>query len=370
LGKQYLSTIPPGQPAGWNGRILVARTFRFWLKKRGARRTGSPLAGSVGEAVFFALQFLLGSISLAAVITSQVLHPTPNIYRPGEYGFWLMVLVMVSFVVMGGAGVLFTAFRAGASAERRSAIVKQASGIDLISNALPSTQSFPCVPRDAHLRNSPGVVLAYRLPSAQIPGWRLTVATLVFLILTAVVSALGVIVVNQHLAGRPDWFLTLFVVPLAMMDAWSVRYFFMELSAHARYGQTCVEISHHPLHPNHDYEIFVSQSGRFSFPSFSVSLVCEEEASYSQGTDIRAEKRVVFKEEILRRESVRIDAGSPFEVTGTLSVPDSAMHSFQSGHNAVRWKLVVTGTSAKRQTMSRSFPVIVQPESKDAQPVT
>ena len=38
----------------------MARGFRYYGKKRGHRRTGSPAWGSVGEAVFFAVLLLLG----------------------------------------------------------------------------------------------------------------------------------------------------------------------------------------------------------------------------------------------------------------------------------------------------------------------
>lgn len=344
----------------------MARIFRPWQKKRGSRRTGSRLAGSVGEALFFGTLFLLGSISLAVVITSQIRNPTPELYEPG-YGFWLMLVVMASFVLLGGGGVILTALQTGASIERRSALVKKAAGIDLLSEALPSSQAHPNVPRDADLTNSPGVTLSFRLPTAQMPVWRLAVATMVFLLLTAVTSTVCVFVVNHHLARSPDWFLTLFAVPLLIANFWAVKYFFTELTIHARYGPTCVEISHHPLRPNSECEIFVSQAGRFSLPSLTVALVCEEEATYSQGTDIRTEVRVVHDKEIFRQEDIRIDAGTPFEALGRLSIPDGAMHSFQSGHNAVRWKLVVRGVSTRGAAMVRTFPVLVYPESTNGQ---
>ncbi len=336
--------------------------LRLWQKKRGDRRTGSRLAGSVGEAVFFGILFLLGSISLTAVITSQVLHPTPEVYKPG-FGFWLMVLVMASFAIIGGMGVAWTAWHAGASAERRSALVKHAAEMDLISEAMPSSQAYPNIPRDNYVTNSPGVELSYRLPTAEAPTWRLALATLIFLTLTGVTSVMGVVVVKQHLIGTPEWFLTLFVVPLVIATLWSVKYFFRELRAQTRFGPTCVEISDHPLRPNAVCEIFVSQAGRLSLSTLVLSLVCEEEATYSQGTDIRTETRVVYEQEVLRERDIRIEDGTPFKSQGKLRVPGGAMHSLQSGHNAIRWKLVIRGHSERSGILTRSFPVIVYPES-------
>ncbi|HUG68230.1 MAG TPA: hypothetical protein VMM76_10790 [Pirellulaceae bacterium] len=338
----------------------MARTFRLWQKKRGGRRTGSRLAGSVGEAVFFGILFLLGAISLTAVITSQAMNPTPEIYRPG-FGFWLMVLVMASFALIGGSGVVWTAVCAGTSAERRSALVKHATGMELISDAMPTSLEFPNVPRDTFLTNSPGVKLKYRLPTEQSNIWRLGLSALIFLVSTGVTSVLIVIVVNEYLAGTTDWFLTLFTVPLIVVNMWAVRYFFSELRSQTRFGPTCIEISNHPLHPNSECEIFVSQAGRLSLKSLVLSLVCEEEATYSQGTDIRTETRVVSRQEVLRQESTRIEDGAPLECHGTLAVPERVMHSMQSGHNAIRWKLTIVGKSERSGTMRRSFPVIVYP---------
>jgi hypothetical protein len=338
----------------------VARTFRLWQKKRGDRRTGSRLAGSVGEAVFFGVLFLLGTISLSTVITSQIMNPTPEVYKPG-FGFWLMVLVMASFALIGGIGIVWTALHAGTSAERRSALVKHAAGIDIISDAMPTSLQYPNVPRDAYLTNSPGVKLKYRLPTEQAPVWRLALSAAILLLLTIITLVLCVITVNQHLSGRPDWFLTLFATPLIIMNLWAVRYFFSELRVQTRFGPTCVEISDHPLRPNHDCEIFVTQAGRLSLVSLVLSLVCEEEATYSQGTDIRTETRVVSRHEIFRQESTRIEDGAPLECSGTLRVPREAMHSMQSGNNAIRWKLVIRGKSERSGKMKRSFPVIVYP---------
>ena len=42
----------------------MARSFRFYEKKRGNRRTGSRVVGSVGEVVFFAAFLVLGCVWL------------------------------------------------------------------------------------------------------------------------------------------------------------------------------------------------------------------------------------------------------------------------------------------------------------------
>jgi hypothetical protein len=341
------------------GRI-VTRIFRVWEKKRGHRHTGSRLVGSAGEALFFGLLFVLGSVCLASVITSQVVHPTPELYTPG-FGFWLMVLVLTSFVVIGGGGVVYTVIQLGASVERRSALVRRAAGIDLIRDALPTVKEFPTIPRDVHLTNSPGVTLAFRLPVFQSSAWKLWFATLFCLTLSGLTSVLIVVAVNSHLLRDPEWFLTILLIPLIASNVWAVVHFAREFWRQARVGPTCVEISDHPLRPGREYAIFLSQAGRTSFGFLELSLICAEEATYHQGTDIRRETRVVFEQCVFRRQSVRIDRRSPFEIKLGTVIPDQAMHSFQSAHNAVHWKLVVRGQPDMGRAFERSFPVIVYP---------
>ena len=51
----------------------MARMFRWYQKKRGSRRTGSRMLGSVGEAIFFAFLLLIGGITLSAMIFTLVI---------------------------------------------------------------------------------------------------------------------------------------------------------------------------------------------------------------------------------------------------------------------------------------------------------
>jgi hypothetical protein len=340
----------------------VARIFRFLVKKRGARRTGSRLVGTVGEAMFFGVLFFLGSASLAALITDQFLNPNPQILAPG-FGFWVLVLVLATFVLVGGGGVVYTVLHVGASAERRSALVKRAANLDLIGNGSRPRVEYPGIPNSENLTNSPGVLLSFRLPISQSPGGRLLATMIVFLLLTGVTTVLGVIALQEHRTQRPDWFLTGFVGILVALDAWVTGLFLRQIWRQTRLGPTCVEVSHHPLRPGVQYAIFLSQYGRVSLDSLRMSLVCEEEATYRQGTDVRTESQAVHEQLIFSRGGIRIDPATPFELQEVVSVPRQAMHSFQSGHNAVRWKLVVKAESENWPMFVRSFPVLVYPAS-------
>jgi hypothetical protein len=340
----------------------------LWGKKRGARRTGSRLLGSLGEALFFGFLFLLGSVSLAVLAASWLRDPTPGLFTDGfgSWLIWLLLAVFASFVLIGGGGVIYTVVQVGASAERRSALAKRAAEIDLTSDGAPKAKMYPNIPSDANLTNSPGITLAYRLPIAKSPVWRLSAAAAFCLAWNGGASALLALAINNHLAGRPEWFLSISVVCFLAVGLWSVYYFAKQLLIHTGVGPSSVEISDHPLRPGGRYEVFLAQAGRLSVRSLEVLLVCDEETTYRQGTDIRTEARSVHQQQVFLRENFKIEAGFPFEHRGQLHVPETVMHSFQSDHNAVYWKLVVKGEVEAWPPFVRTFPVIVHPASNGA----
>jgi hypothetical protein len=59
-------------PGTW-GEFALARTFRWYQKKRGNRRTGSQTLGSASEAAFFAFFLLIGGIGITFMILDWVI---------------------------------------------------------------------------------------------------------------------------------------------------------------------------------------------------------------------------------------------------------------------------------------------------------
>jgi hypothetical protein len=70
--------------------------------------------------------------------------------------------------------------------------------------------------------------------------------------------------------------------------------------------------------------------------------------------------------QIFQQADFRIEPGVPYERPLSFAIPHSAMHSFQSSHNAVNWKLVVSGLAEGWPPFQRSFPIIVYPERQAA----
>jgi hypothetical protein len=329
-------------------------------KKRGDRRTGSNLVGSVGEAVFYGALFLLGVTALAALLTAHVVQPATAWYAVG-FGFWCVVLVLTSFVILGGTGVLWAALRIGFSAERRSAMAQSANRIDLVREAVPQPKDLPTLPSHEGLINSPGTELAFRLPASNPTGWRLLATTIFALLWNAVGCVLFVIATRGWLDGNVNWFLTFFFIPYLAICGGSVYFVLRQIWIDAGMGPTAVEICSHPLLPGRQYQLHLSQSGHIKVRSLSLWLTCDEEVTYHQGTDIRHEVRSVYQEQLYERADFDIEPGLPFHTACTLSIPMTAMHSFQSEHNAVHWWLVVRGSLAYWPQFERRFPIIVYP---------
>lgn len=345
----------------------MRRRFRLWQKKRGDRRTGSRLLGNLGEILFFAIVFLLGAVSMTGLFVAQFNVSTAQDIRLG-FGFWVMVLVLASFLLIGGGGFLYALLEVGTSAERRSALARRAANLDLLSEARRHSLEYPTLPSDHDLVNSPGIKLAYRLPTTQSPLWQLSAAGIFCLLWNGLAAVLIVLAVNRLIADRPDWSLNLLIVPFLAVGAWSLRHFLRQIITLTALGPTIVEISEPVLRPGESCEVFVSQGGHLVIQSLALSLVCDEEATYHQGTDLRVDRHRVFERDVFQEDKVAMEPGRPFERTVTVHIPLTAMHSFQSPHNRVLWHLVVRGQPEGRPPLEVAFPLIIYPPTTPAAP--
>jgi hypothetical protein len=273
----------------------------------------------------------------------------------------LIVLAASSSIVLGGGGLIWSAVRLGTSVERRSAMARRASEIDLIHDAAPRPRNYPTLPPIDGLMNSPGIELAYRLPAAYSPGWQLLATTIFAMLWNSLVCVLTVSLISNHVAGRHEWLLTVLLLPFWFVCYWSVRAFLQLVMVHSGTGQTTVEISELPLVPGRDCQAVLSQQGNMTMRVLRLCLVCEEEATFTQGTDIRTEVREVSREVCFERRNFRIEPGASVSNACTVTVPAAAMHSFLSPHNAVRWKLIVQGEAENWPPFERGFPVVVFP---------
>jgi energy-coupling factor transporter transmembrane protein EcfT len=320
------------------------------------------LIGSVSEASFFAVLLIIGASLLGLMLLAQ--YGVEIAFLPQFIGwsFWLMILVLVSFTMIGGGGLLYALLHMGTSAERRSDLANRAAaGMERLQEGPPPKKEYPNIPHDENLTNSPGISLAYRLPIAQTSLWRLAVAGTFCLACLVATLVLATVSLPSLVGEEPQWLLAIFSLLLAALGAWSISYFLRQWMSGAGVGATSFEISDHPLHPGGEYEFFLSQQGRLRLRSLSVSLICVEQAVYRQGTDVRTESGRVAEIEIFRSQDIHIQPAAPFEHQGTFTTPTDAMHSFQSRNNSVLWKIHVQGEIEQWPTFERSYPIIMHP---------
>jgi hypothetical protein len=285
--------------------------------------------------------------------------------RAVAYAAWAMLLLPISFIIIGTSGLGYSVVTWGKSAERRAALgqqAEQAVQLDLFDEeAAEEAIEYPQIPRDGNLTNSPGVKLAYRLPVASAHGWALFGLTIGAAAWITMVACFAVRSVNGFRQGEPNWLLTLLLLPFAAAGIGLVRLCIRRLLQVTGIGPTCVEISDHPLLPGRTYRVSISQAGHLRVNALELALVCEERATYQQGTNTRTDTRRVFEQSLLRREAFQIMPAQPYEAEADLAVPVDAMHSFRGKHNEVLWQLVVRGDVARWPGYRREFPVVVYP---------
>jgi hypothetical protein len=345
-----------------NTLLLMRPLLRLWGKKRGGRMSGWWFVGSLGEALFFACFFLIGIVCFTTIVAWQFVSPNTQVVRIG-YGFWLLTSVSAAFVVLGAVGFWYRVLKVATSDEHREVIAKH--GIVPRPKQMHNrTVLPPTVPLLAPFIDSPGVKLAFRLP-CEWPGTASLIATGLFAMLwNAMIAIFAVYAILGFLQGQIQYRLLLLIIPGIYIGLRSGQLFFRSYVQALGIGSTTVEIEDLPLIAGQKYKLLLVQYGRLVIKKLSIRLVCEEESTYHFGTDIRTERQVVRQQQILDQGRTRIDWGRPLEVECEIQVPSDAMHSFQSLHNAIHWKIIVEGEANRWPSYCRSFPVVVYPHAR------
>jgi hypothetical protein len=336
----------------------MAPRLRIFVKKRGQRRTGSRWLGTLAIAALDVSLVVLGAAGLYWLLAHFLLA------EDGPHGWvaWSALVIPIAPIVYGITDLAVVVWRSLASSERRAAVVQMASDWELPGiSPQPDRPSLPAVPPIDAVVDSPGVRLMYRLPSDAVSGQLSLALAAVAIVWNSLVAGFVIQVVRQHWAGEPNWLLTWLVAPFVFAGAWTIYALVRQILLTSGTGATLLEIAEHPLYPGQRYEAFLSQTGRLQVRWYQVQLICEEQATFQQGTDTRKATAVVHRETMLSERKFTIPPGGAFETHFTISIPATAMHSFTAAHNAVSWMLVVRGRMARWPEFERRFPLYVYP---------
>lgn len=287
--------------------------------------------------------------------------PSKAVLVRGFSWAYLFILIPLVFLAVGGGGIYYSLW-GGKKARREKVEAGSAAefGGDAGHGTTAGVEQYPTVP-DGDLSDSPGTTLKYQLAASMSPGYALLGILFAALFWNGITSIFVGIAVKSHLDRRPEWFLTIFIIPFVLIGLVLILAFFRQLLVTTGIGRTAAEISDHPLRPGGSYQVWVSQSGNLQVNDFRVLLVCEEEASYRQGTSTRTETKRVYESEVFRNEAFEIQKGLTYEAKCDVRVPTEAMHSFEGGHNKIHWKLLVKGDVAGWPDFDRNFKLVVVP---------
>jgi hypothetical protein len=337
----------------------MASRLRIFLKKRGSRRTGARWQGLFIEGLLAIALILIGLYGLYWLVDRIFWAKGVGL----GWWLWIVMIIPASLVAYGTTNLVQLLWHGTVSSERRAAVVQKAAEWELpVGPASPGHPILPAVPSIDAVVDSPGVQLAYRLPIDAASGWLSFTMAFVCLGWITLVGILFVFdVIGRGSSDPRSWLLTWFMVPFVLAGVWTLVALGRQLLLTAAIGATRLEISHHPLVPGGNYQGFVSQTGRLHFRWFQVQLVCEEQAIYQQGTDTRRATMRVHRSTAFSQRKFDISPRQAFAAEFSFTVPDGAMHSFVSTHNAVMWSLVVRGRMARWGDLGRRFPVYVYP---------
>lgn len=282
--------------------------------------------------------------------------------RGVSWWLWLALLIPVALILFGALRMAVEFFRWNASPERLSQtrlLVPGSTTTEVITGQ-PGVK-FPSLPRDDNITNSPGTHLAYRLP-INISSWVMLAAVLgVTLFWNGTLLVFAIICIRDWTQGQGSWFLTIFLVPFALIGVLMVGLLVRAALVTFGVGPTHVEISQHPWRAGGEYEIWFSQSGKLTLEHLIVELVCEESVTFRQGTDTRTERCIVHRQTLFERRDFVIPETAPLEEQVACRIPPTAMHSFEAASNEIQWKIMVRADIVAWPNFERSFSIIVQP---------
>jgi hypothetical protein len=364
-------SVPSVLPVDVNEDPGERKTSRSWQHSR------KPAVVQAGGCMFFGIFFVVGCVLLVFILSALV-RGDPGKNLQGDFPLkCLWALFPLPFIAIGAGGLLYVRNNRGKAAMSP----EQQKAAEFSSQKPPGgeegspTRSYgrentdadisgPEYPTLPALAPAPEPGLPIRLAIRDPVGCNVLALLIGFVICSGILTPLVTYAVNGLLEAKrlvallaPAGFFSLFLgIGWVMLVVGLVKQFLLW-----RLGQPVVEISAQPLYPGEKYQFFLSQPGPLVLKSLCVTLVCEEEATYTQGTDTRKETRFVYFDEVLRQDHLVIEKDMPFEIRHEFRVPPGAMHSFEAEHNKIRWMVRVEGAVSLRPTFKHEFPLVVYP---------
>lgn len=337
--KRLLDRIP------WQRRLTVG----FW--------------GNETEAIFSGALLGIGFVVLIWCIVTQWMAD-PLAPRSELLQRILGMIFSVAIVVLGGFRLVRALYANSGSPEHRSRFLQQALDLDYLKAFDPVLTTAPNVPKIPPGRIGSGQRLRYRIQgSRQSRGRWLGLAAFAMLMLGVCTVLVAVVWEQREILGIERLLMTVSVLVVVVLVTggllWKTG---QRLVEQIQLGPTCVELSHHPLVPGGEYQVYFQQVGKIRLEKLGLVLECFEQTTYQQGTDICTHRQTTFEQVLVESDGVQLTEQEPRHQI-EFRVPDEAMHSFLSANNQIGWRLVVKGKKSGCPEFKREFPILVLPKS-------
>ena len=262
----------------------------------------------------------------------------------------LIVLLPLIFMAVGGGGIYWGIVTLTRTPAAATTDIAEWAPDSIKSELMSGDDPVP------HGQHSGPVVLK---PDSTALG---TTGCMLFLALfwNGIVSIFVISVASDWMAGKGEWFTTLFLIPFVLVGLGLIAAFFYYLLASFN-PKPVMTISDAtiPLGTTVDLEWhFVGSTN--SIRHLKIELVGEESATYRRGTDTHTDTEEFHREFIFETyESFEMSNGK-----AEVSLPHDSIHSFDGGNNEIVWKIEVKGDIPMWPDIQQAYPIFVLPHQE------
>ena len=281
--------------------------------------------------------------------------PEQSVLKPGLSWTALIGLIPVGFAFIG-ALTLFFSIRAGLKRKRVDGPGRHSH--QQLEPARFSEKPSP-VSRSSGARESLEFDTGPRV--LQPAGSRLakTFGMLaIALFWNGIVSVFLFQVVAGFQRGKPEWFLTIFMIPFVLVGLGLLIAFFYQLLALAN-PRPVITLRPGSVRLGEPAEIRWELRGNASrLSSFKLSLWGVESATYRRGTNTHTSQETFFADDIVSTSRLlEMRSG-----TATLTIPGDLMYSFDAGNNEIKYELRIEGDVPFWPDIGDRYEIAVLPQ--------
>jgi hypothetical protein len=225
--------------------------------------------------------------------------------------------------------------------------------------APPAATGHETVP-PSYVRNEPGTHFRFSLLPQRAERKPGVTCLILFAIAFLSMPLMGLVTLLVQLVADPIRAPWLGAVGMLGLIAVGLIVVMRRRRFHLLYGPR-LEIEQHPLSAGAACRAHLAQRGPLKIVAARVLLVCQERVSFTDGTVTRWAQEQVYEAEQWRADDLELTRDRPLDQEFTVAMPAGAMHSFQSAHNSISWKLRVEEQILGRwRPWRHEFPIILR----------